>query len=206
MFSTKPSTKTSHCVWPWALVLLLNAGLSLISVSSSIRKHQHTLRHDDYPLDVSVDYPLQPVGMTIQDSSRYQLNLTDYSEKEWVTLIAWPHGSGRVHLGEEYRLFNAVYFHQLHCVQIMEEAIQDRHYPLATSHHVGHCLHYLRQTLMCDADYTLEEGDFTKCYENYDLRKGGDTRVCRDWETLYDTITKRVREWAWVRPEDLGHL
>ncbi|KAF9033401.1 hypothetical protein BJ165DRAFT_1567688 [Panaeolus papilionaceus] len=144
--------------------------------------------------------------MTVQDSTHYQLNLTDYSEKEWMTLISWPHGSGRIHLGETHRLFNAVYFHQLHCVQIMEEALQDRHYGMADYHHVGHCLHYLRQTLMCDADYTLEEGDFMKRYKNCDLRSGGDTRVCRDWEKLYDIVAQRVKTWAWVRPQKLGHL
>ncbi|KAF9030275.1 hypothetical protein BJ165DRAFT_1535730 [Panaeolus papilionaceus] len=197
---------TSPSVWPWALLLLLNLSLAFVSVKIALFGREHTLEYSDYPLEIAVDEPLEPVGMTIQDSTHYQLNLTDYSEKEWTTLIAWPHGSGRIHLGEKHRLFNAVYFHQLHCVQIMEEGLQDRTYPMANLHHVSHCLHYLRQTLMCDADYTLEEGDFMKRYSNYDLRSGGDTRVCRDWEKLYDIVSRRVKEWAWVRPQVLGHL
>ncbi|PPR01212.1 hypothetical protein CVT24_006122 [Panaeolus cyanescens] len=155
------------------------------------------IKSDDYPIDIMVDKPLEPVAMTVYDSTRYALNLTDgTSENEWQSIIKWPAGNGRVHLGNRHRLFNAVYFHQLHCVQLMEGVLQDRNYDTADLHHVRHCLTYLRHTLMCDADYTLEEQDFMRLdhysYQKYGVYKGGDTRVCRDWETLYSIGAERV--------------
>ncbi|PPR03307.1 hypothetical protein CVT24_012589 [Panaeolus cyanescens] len=136
---------------------------------------QYAFTQDNYPLELSVNEHLSPVMISVSDSVRYGLHETGDDEREWKQLNKWPRGLGRMHLGEDYRLFNAVYFHQFHCVQIMQGAIQNRHYPKATAKHVNHCLNYLRQTLMCDADYTLEEGDFVSDYRS--IGRGGNERV-----------------------------
>ncbi|KAM3446614.1 hypothetical protein MY3296_009501 [Beauveria thailandica] len=91
-------------------------------------------------------------------------------------------------------------FHQLHCLQLMRMAIQTIAAPdeeAATAmeprhehdpskvpfHHLGHCLDYMRQTVLCYADGTLEPpepSDDGLGIEGYNI-----TRHCKSSDAVY---------------------
>ncbi|THV07186.1 hypothetical protein K435DRAFT_581864, partial [Dendrothele bispora CBS 962.96] len=59
-----------------------------------------------------------------------------------------------------------------------------------------HCLMYLRQIFLCNADLTLEDGDFTG--KNYTTQRIADTRKCRDWSTVARWVNQNNRiQWCW---------
>lgn len=131
--------------------------------------------------------------MTLQETIHYDLNISDpVVEHEWDSLMLYPRGFGRVHLGSEHRVFNIVVWHQMHCLRAMERAIQNRSHPLSTPGHVRHCLNYLRQTFLCTADHTLEEGDFMR--RNFEVQRVADTRICRDWELVESVMNRKMLE------------
>ena len=63
-----------------------------------------------------------------------------------------------------------------------------------TSHHLIHCMMYLWQLFMCNADATLEPGNFMA--KNLTLDRMGVTRKCRDWQTVAKWIDQNALEWA----------
>ncbi|TFK68842.1 hypothetical protein BDN72DRAFT_841320 [Pluteus cervinus] len=148
----------------------------------------------DYPLE----YPmgeLDIVAMTLQESVRFELNTNNpLLESEWGTITNYPKGWGRVHLGPDDRVFNVVFYHQLHCVRQLQRAILDRNNTIAPREHVGHCLNYLRQTFLCEANPSLEEGDFWE--RDYEVDRLGDTLVCKDWTKAYEELEKNFERWA----------
>jgi hypothetical protein len=135
--------------------------------------------------------------MTLQETVHFSLNATDsVADKEWQSLTSNPRGFGRVRMGPDHRVFVLTMFHQLHCIHRLQTRLVNRHDPASSIHHFEHCLHYLRQTFLCDASYTLEEGDFmTKDYAND--RVGSDV-VCRDWTGVYREMDTQTDAWeAW---------
>ncbi|KXN85263.1 hypothetical protein AN958_11557 [Leucoagaricus sp. SymC.cos] len=123
------------------------------------------------------------VGMTLHETVHYGLNASDsVGEEEWSTLSIFPRGFGRIHLGEERRVFNHVFWHQMHCIVSMQTAVRNRNNPFTHPPHIGHCLNYLRQTFLCAADHTLETGDFLK--RDFEKDRIADTRMCRDWDMV----------------------
>ena len=58
------------------------------------------------------------------------------------------------------------------------------------SHHWGHCFDYLRQSLMCAADATLETVETNGNTNGETLLAGVDgwgvTHMCRDYKKLFD--------------------
>ncbi|KAG9309708.1 hypothetical protein JVU11DRAFT_10384 [Chiua virens] len=157
----------------------------------------------DYPVTLDIG-PLDTVAMTLHESVRFTLgNGTDEAvDTTWGTLFANPPGLGRVHLGKDDRILAVTFVHQLHCVRELARAF---HYPRSDHFSVGHqqhCINYLRQTLLCDAADTLEEGDFTR--RDFEMDRVGDTAVCLDWERVYDTLGSNFREWQ-QRNKDRGH-
>ncbi|KAG0700586.1 hypothetical protein DFH29DRAFT_615412 [Suillus ampliporus] len=74
-------------------------------------------------------------------------------------------------------------FHQLHCLRRFREALTGQG---SSQGHTHHCLNYLRQSTLCQADLTLEAGDFTTW--DFTQRRVGATHVCRDWGALYDYV------------------
>lgn len=178
--------------------ILQRGGYCKWNLSSTYHKFMSiskAFKGDDYPIELPLSSPPEFVAMTLQETVHYPFNISDPdSEKEWETLFTNPVGLGRVHLGPDNRVFTNVFWHQMHCIREMERAIQDRSHPVSTPKHIRHCLNYLRQHFICDADYTLEEGDFMA--RDFELQRSSDTRLCRDWEIVYQTLERRVRKWA----------
>jgi hypothetical protein len=153
---------------------------------------------DDYPLE----YPmtLDNVALTLQETTRYGLNLSDpVSEEEWTQLVLYPKGLGRTRLGPEHRLFIVTYYHQLHCLRKMEVGLLQHENKSANEHHFQHCINYLRQTILCDATDAVEEGDFMTMKHGPGVV--GDTLVCKDWQKAYDVLDENFEEFVQWRKE-----
>ncbi|KAK2603725.1 hypothetical protein QQS21_004101 [Conoideocrella luteorostrata] len=91
-------------------------------------------------------------------------------------------------------------FHSMHCLYIVREhvlgAINGNH-----THHIHHCLDYIRKTLMCNMDVTLsalDEKDLFNAESNYGVHE------CRDYEAI--TKWAKANEWKelpeWLATHD----
>lgn len=147
----------------------------------------------DYPLELPVGH-MDIVAMTLQETVHYSLNLSDpVSNAEWESIPDSIAGFGRTRLGPDYRLFVVTMHHQLHCLRYIQLALFDPTDPEANMGHVHHCLNYLRQTLLCEANESIEEGDFLE--RDFDKDRLGDTLICLDWESVYDDLDSRFEDW-----------
>ncbi|KAL3424520.1 hypothetical protein PVAG01_03801 [Phlyctema vagabunda] len=85
--------------------------------------------------------------------------------------------------------------HQLHCVGIIKHTLfrfEKGDFSDPSFEDTSHCLEYLRQTLMCHGDLTLEKPLFVT-----DKTFGGPTgwgtaHQCRDWSTIHSYISKHT--------------
>lgn len=117
----------------------------------------------------------------MEETARFNKSLED-GQNEWNYLF--PPGGGAYVVGKQQRvLINAMY-HQLHCVEGFSTNIR-RTSPTSWSH-VRHCLEYILALSLCQADVTLEPGDFGQ-HDFYTERMGAE-RVCRDWEEQYHFV------------------
>ncbi|KAJ6612713.1 hypothetical protein B0H10DRAFT_286441 [Mycena sp. CBHHK59/15] len=154
---------------------------------------QYTWINKDFPILLPVgDIPT--VEMTFQESARFGLSNSDAeSQKNWETLVTNQFGVGFQHLGP-YRLrYISGAYHSLHCIYTMQLDLNNSNHTEHPSHHFTHCLMYFRQIFMCNADLTLEDGDFLK--KNYTTDRSGQTRKCRDWWKVADWVKENSKEW-----------
>lgn len=96
-----------------------------------------------------------------------------------------------VRLGPEYRTFFVTMFHEQHCIQYLEGILTGIEVKFHA--HVQHCLNYMLQLTLCDADLTLEPSDFAT--REFGMDREGQTHLCRDWEKAYDEATMNWVEW-----------
>lgn len=148
----------------------------------------------DNPIDQPTG-PIPTVEMTFQESTRFVLS-DDAAAPNWETLLTnqLGHGIGFTHLGPYHYRFISAAYHSLHCVFSMSEDFDKPDHWGHPSHHLIHCLMYMRQIFLCNADVTLEEGDFMD--RNFTLERIGVTRECRDWEAVAEWVDENVKEWA----------
>ncbi|KXN87294.1 hypothetical protein AN958_08983, partial [Leucoagaricus sp. SymC.cos] len=111
------------------------------------------------------------------------------SDDEWSSLT--PDGHNFVRLGEDQRLFVLTMFHEMHCLDVLHKAF--RKDPLASPGHIHHCLNYLRQGALCSPDLSLEPGNFEE--KDFSVERAGATHVCRDWEIVYEAMSKSMSRW-----------
>ena len=142
----------------------------------------------DYPFEMPTG-PVPTVEMTFQESTRFDLSYNDSSDS-WKTLISDTYGVGYLHLGPFKHRFHSAAHHSLHCLNIFASGTRHND-PFI--HHWDHCLMYMRQVFMCNADVTLEPGvSFTR---NLTIDRLGVTRQCRDWKAVDAWMTKKFNEW-----------
>ncbi|KZT23820.1 hypothetical protein NEOLEDRAFT_1135974 [Neolentinus lepideus HHB14362 ss-1] len=147
---------------------------------------KYSLRDLDVPRYLPVKLA-PPIRMTIEESVHYAL--TDpVSEDEW--LYNSPYGAGAIRLGPDNRAFFVSAFHYMHCFRRIQYAFSSRG---ASPYHLQHCLNMLRESALCEADLTLEPGDFMQ--RNFTEQPVGETRVCRDWQPVYDELTRNWVKW-----------
>ncbi|KJA22726.1 hypothetical protein HYPSUDRAFT_138939 [Hypholoma sublateritium FD-334 SS-4] len=146
---------------------------------------------------MGLDYPfyhpslsLNPTSLTLQETVHYGYNASDVdTKKEWDQILDSPEGTGRTHLGPNHRTFVLTFYHQLHCIVELKEALMNRSDTYANPKHVTHCLQYLRQTLLCQGNDMLEEGDFSE--RHFETDRYGPEVECYDWESLYQEVGAR---------------
>ncbi|KAI0062553.1 hypothetical protein BV25DRAFT_643907 [Artomyces pyxidatus] len=181
-----------------AVPALSGAGLKGPELSQTL--HEYSWLGDDYPLTLPLDLPT--AALPLENSRHYSLDGPD-ADAEFQSI--YPGRSrGFVRLGPNKRFFGLSVYHQIHCLDSLRLAIlgirpHDEHRlgESGTAHwemdHVHHCLNYLRQTILCASDLTLEpevvEG-------SNDAEEGlGVTHVCRDWSTVHRYVEKNFEDW-----------
>jgi Mycotoxin biosynthesis protein UstYa len=153
------------------------------------------------------DFPIEsPVGvvptveMTFQEASRFSLSDND-TRSNWKTLLTNQFGTGFHHIGPYHFRFISGAYHSLHCVYNAQLAFDRPHHREHPDRHLAHCLLYMQQLFLCNADMALEEGDFMA--RNITIDRVGTTRRCRDWSTVAAWVNKNSREWIKYNAVDL---
>ncbi|KAI0133905.1 hypothetical protein BJ170DRAFT_590908 [Xylariales sp. AK1849] len=141
------------------------------------------------------------------------MNLSHDYDSLWSELLP-PNGGFIVRPDKSgvERKYGISMFHQLHCLGMMRDAVQDMterlaaseksaphthsdtrgthgiHDPLAEDVHWLHCFDYLRQAILCNADATIEPPTIT--LRGNGIIDGMIQRECKDWTALYNESTK----------------
>ncbi|KIK02521.1 hypothetical protein K443DRAFT_32177, partial [Laccaria amethystina LaAM-08-1] len=180
----------------WTLIALaydVRALLNMKSRKKYISKplESYSFVGKDHPKRMPV--PEKLVKMTVEESAHS--GITDpEAEEEW----AWTAtiGDGHVRIGGEKRMFPVAMFHQLHCLRRIRSTLVEGwgNIPEGRKRHMLHCFNYLRQWTLCDADVTLEKGDFAK--RNFTTERRGATHTCIDWVPAYEYMpAEKWFEW-----------
>jgi hypothetical protein len=133
---------------------------------------------------------MQPVALEVVDSNRYGM----HDDNDWASVI--PVGHGFVKLGDYYAVSM---YHQIHCLNSFRKMFNGRNASRFEhdSMHALHCLSYLRQMVLCNADATLEP---TFTGRNVDGRQTtaaygtGVTHQCRNWVQVREFVEGNYEE------------
>ncbi|KIX93905.1 uncharacterized protein Z520_10242 [Fonsecaea multimorphosa CBS 102226] len=126
-------------------------------------------------------------------------NASDMAAEPWSSITA---GEGYVLVenprrlgltgGMAYRptsaaeVYGVSMFHQLHCLMsIKHSLLQPRSSNASLEAHIVHCVDYLRQSVMCCGDTTLERGHEAGGIFKPPVDGWGNTHMCRDWDALF---------------------
>ncbi|KII91606.1 hypothetical protein PLICRDRAFT_38403 [Plicaturopsis crispa FD-325 SS-3] len=184
----------------WLQYQTRNASPSAFAIKSFPEADSHhTWLGSDFPNALPLD--LEHVALTLENSRHYPLDSPD-ADAEYRSL--YPGDLGFLRLGPNKRFFGVAMYHQLHCLDSLRMAItrgpehdhrRDAEFSgygkRAQVPHVNHCLNYLRQTILCSADLTLEpEISPNEVGEGLAV-----THVCRDWSRLYEYAEKNWEEY-----------
>ncbi|KAI0663837.1 hypothetical protein C8Q70DRAFT_1050464 [Cubamyces menziesii] len=154
---------------------------------------QYTFVGEDYPAYYPLD--MDEVSLTPEFTIHYQVS-GETAEREWASIL--PEGGGFLHLGAEERPFGITLFHQLSCLQRLRRAIDTGD----ASAPVHRCMNYLRQSILCEANPTIEPvipilGGWT-----VDAKF---PRVCKDWTQVYMLAEKNYAEGVGVGQRDMKY-
>ena len=130
--------------------------------------------------------PVPTVEMTFQESSRYALS-SSRAIDNWQELDGNEYGVGYQFVGPYRHRYLSTVHHSLHCIHVLATDARQSSIP-----HWEHCLMYIRQVFICNADVTLEPGDFLQ--RNLTFDRQGVTRQCKDWKMVDDWMNTKFRE------------
>lgn len=126
--------------------------------------------------------------MTVEESIHYPL-FGAASDDQWFSLTSASYGY--VRLGPDDRMFVVTTFHELHCLRLLNLAFSKAH--VANTGHIKHCLNYIRQSVLCSPDLTIEPGNFEE--RHFDIDRTGATHACRDWSMVYPIMDDNYAVW-----------
>lgn len=207
----RPDSHPSHRA-NWLLILSLALFLSLLTNAfflSSRRKNYTTLSHSSFALqERGKNYTCYRTHETTFERVAAYERLNSVHNRYWEDLLGGSAGLIRTKVdrpdGGDVGRARLAMFHQLECLERMREALvslalgegnrkgQERRKDFVIiadgdrdgdgAGEVGRCLDYLRQSMLCGADDTVEvEGD-----DGFGYGRG---RTCRDERWLYE-VTK----------------
>ncbi|KZS89248.1 hypothetical protein SISNIDRAFT_497611 [Sistotremastrum niveocremeum HHB9708] len=164
------------------------------------RSDVYTYVGSDYPHQL---YPTLPSRSTLFPDEDYLPVLGDgLSQDElddldyrWKAFSPLP-DTGYFHLGELKRPLDLPMYHQLHCIWAMRKGLADFSWHHMNDGHMHHCLNYMRQSILCHADTTLEPFDLVGL-ENGLVEHGSPVpyeRTCRDWKFVSQQSSKNSEE------------
>ncbi|KAK7052916.1 hypothetical protein VNI00_004236 [Paramarasmius palmivorus] len=159
----------------------------------------YSFEGDDYPSFAPIPFA-NPVRITMEESVHYTVDFDpNITTQEW--LYNSPHGSGIYRLGSKNRAFYVAMYHYLHCLRRMHAAFM--FVPTEGEWlHLQHCLNSLRQAILCQADATLEVGDFAT--RNFEVERFGATHTCHDVEVIYNEVQRDWLRWRrYMKGNDL---
>ncbi|KAI0828635.1 hypothetical protein BC628DRAFT_1316485 [Trametes gibbosa] len=137
----------------------------------------------NFPTELPLHLP--PVGLSLEAHVEY---FAIDADDEWSTIFP-PH-DGFTDLGPANRTFTISMTHQMHCLDVFRVAFATGSQEY--THHVGHCLRYMRQKVLCLADTTLEVAtpDLDQDGQlRYSSTGYGSVHRCRDWTVLRRYLT-----------------
>lgn len=107
-----------------------------------------------------------------------------FDDDEWHTMIPTD---GFVDLGPNKRPFLLSVFHEMHCLSVIRKGYLFN--GTMAYEHIEHCLRYLRQSILCRSDLTIEPAHMEKSrVTGKMINAGGDllgqTHRCRDWTVI----------------------
>lgn len=117
--------------------------------------------------------------MHVSTSIHYDLDSVN-AEEQWSHLL--PSSGHVVHVYDEK--YTVTLFHQLKCLDIIRQQYITRDSGTISTM-TRHCMNYLRQTILCRPNLSLESvtsplGTVGASYE----------AVCRDWTRIYDVASR----------------
>ena len=124
------------------------------------------------------------VGLVLEgNNGRYKL----LDDDDWGTVFPT---NGFTDLGPNNKTFLISMIHQLHCLDIIRVGFVVN--GTNAAEHIEHCLTYLRQFVLCQADTTLEEdhpqwvddANGNHRYVDHTANGVGAVHRCRDWTAV----------------------
>ena len=128
--------------------------------------------------------------MQMENTVHYDLG-TDFGiHKRNNATLPGPNHDGVVWLtmkGGERKPFTFSLFHQLKCLNIVRDSLMARRNPPHTkpSRLAIYCMDYIRQTVLCRGDLTMESGRHPT---GPNTVVSDVTHVCRDWSVIWDEV------------------
>ncbi|KAL7915467.1 hypothetical protein GGI35DRAFT_489104 [Trichoderma velutinum] len=200
-------TSLSHLAFSLFVFAFLS-GLCAVSFMALGIEHDDTLRKllDTHTSNSSPKSTM----VTIAEHPQYK-NLSRDFDHLWDELLT-PNGGFIMKKDEnnDVHQYGISMFHQLHCLAMIRTALQEalslkdnmskmqsRHEHSAQqltdgSPHWLHCFDYLRQTILCEADSTIEPPMLNE--KGQERVNGMGERQCRDWTLLWDASIKSDEE------------
>ncbi|KFG85751.1 hypothetical protein MANI_114555 [Metarhizium anisopliae] len=174
--------------------LLFMLGVTAVSTALLLTRQRCSLASSSFfDLETNVPVPISHDDHTIEDpmwdSPEYDWYLgwvalqNDVAQSKGLpTAMHWPWDSSR----SIYILHG---FHSLHCVFLLRDVIMQYHDNKTQTwpyEHVTHCLHVLREDVICAADDTPRYTGRLHAQENETVVESGigQVRMCRDWNKL----------------------
>lgn len=146
------------------------------------------------------DFPMR--GVQFDFPTKYEDTSID-GDKLWDALM--PLGSGFVRVPyprrfdmpasktieddtEEAEIYSLSALHQLHCLGVIRDVIKryEKHERsrFAGAGHEYHCIDYIRQSIMCHGDTTLDFAELQPDGVRRGFSGANSTHQCRDWDAL----------------------
>ncbi|KLO18219.1 hypothetical protein SCHPADRAFT_125502 [Schizopora paradoxa] len=156
--------------------------------SLSHEQTTYTYMSRDYPKFLPLELP--KTLLATDDFEEYQV-YGEAAVDDWSMQV--PRNNGAVRLGDNHRALIVATGHELHCLYRMISAMNYPDIPASAPEHSLHCLDYLRQSILCNADLTLER--FDPLERVISQPKLGTVHVCRDWTVLFKSLEENFEEW-----------
>ncbi|TBU48060.1 hypothetical protein BD309DRAFT_1015905 [Dichomitus squalens] len=149
--------------------------------------HEYTYIGDDYPSQLPISLPA--IQTTLQSG---EPGFSLYADDDWATLFPASDGFTDLGTAATTRTFLVSMVHQLHCLDVFRVGFVTNR--TGYSHHVEHCLRYMLQIVLCNADTTLEADEAGMRGGRWEHAAGGVGSVhqCRDWRVLREYLDEHA--------------